>query len=118
LLILRLTRTGRRNEAHYRLAAVDSRNKLTGAALELLGHYDPKTEVAKIVFKEESIYAWLKKGAQPTETVRSLLKKMGIWKKWLLMAEGKDVSSVAVERKPETKKRPKRNRHAKKEAAA
>jgi small subunit ribosomal protein S16 len=75
---LRLMRTGRRGAPSYRIVAIDSRKKRDGKFLEILGHYNPRTEPADIGIKEERIRYWLGVGAQPSETVRSLLRKAGL----------------------------------------
>lgn len=79
---LRLKRFGRRNHAFYRLSAMDSRRPRDGRSLEELGHYDPTNKDAskQVAFDAERIQYWLSQGAQPSETVRSLLRKTGIAK--------------------------------------
>ncbi len=77
---IRLKRTGRAHRASYRLAAVDQRSTRDGRMLEELGYYNPcdKNAEHQIDLKKERIEFWLSQGAQPTETVRQLLKKNGI----------------------------------------
>lgn len=76
---LRLKRIGRRNLAVYRLAAMDSRRPRDGRVLEELGQYAPNSDQAKqLVLNVDRIKHWLSIGAQPSDTVRSLLKKQGI----------------------------------------
>ena len=77
---LRLKRLGRRHRPCYRLAAMESRNPRDGRVLEELGFYEPanKGVAAQVKLKAERIAHWLSVGAQPTETVRDLLKKNGI----------------------------------------
>ena len=74
---LRLKRMGRRNRAFFRLCAFDAREERDGRSIEQLGTYDPmqKDEEKKVVLKRERIEYWLSVGAQPTETVASILKK-------------------------------------------
>lgn len=79
---LRLTRMGSINKPFYRVIAIDSRDRRDGRFLENIGYYDPKHNPAIINLDEEKAIKWLKVGAQPTETVRSLFKKTGILKKW------------------------------------
>ncbi len=77
---LRLKRLGRTHKSFFRVSAIDSRNQRDGRVLEELGLYDPhaKTPEAQVRLNEERIKYWLSVGAQPTETVASLLKKNGI----------------------------------------
>ncbi len=74
---LRLKRMGRRNRAFFRICAFDAREERDGRSIEQLGTYDPmeKEESKKVVLKRERIEYWLSVGAQPTETVASILKK-------------------------------------------
>jgi len=76
---LRLTRTGRKNYATYRIVAVDGERKRDGKVLEYLGFYLPHEKQLE-VNKERALY-WLSVGAQPSETVRRLLEKAEVLKK-------------------------------------
>jgi small subunit ribosomal protein S16 len=77
---LRLKRFGRRHRPFYRLNAMDTRSARDSRAIEELGHYDPleKDDAKAVTFKKERIEYWLSVGAQPSDTVRNLLKKAGI----------------------------------------
>jgi small subunit ribosomal protein S16 len=79
---LRLKRMGRTHRSFFRLAAMESRNQRDGRVLEELGFYDPTSNnpEAQAELNAERIQHWLSVGAQPTETVRDLLKKHGITK--------------------------------------
>ncbi len=74
---IRLKRMGRRNRAFFRICAFDAREERDGRSIEQLGTYDPmeKDEEKKVVLKRDRIEYWLSVGAQPTETVASILKK-------------------------------------------
>jgi small subunit ribosomal protein S16 len=76
---LRLTRIGRRNRPAYRVAVYDARTKRNGRVIEELGHYNPldKEETGVRINKERAEY-WLSVGAQPSETVRFLLRRQGV----------------------------------------
>ena len=77
---LKLKRLGRRHRSFFRLAAMDSRVRRDGRVLEELGYYDPanKDPQQQVKLDAERIKRWLSVGAQPTDTVRNLLKKNGI----------------------------------------
>jgi len=79
---LRLTRMGSINKPFYRVIAIDSRCRRDGQYLDNLGYYDTKHDPSIIHIDEEKALKWLKVGAQPSETVRSLFSKVGIMKKW------------------------------------
>ena len=79
---LRLSRMGAKKNPFYRIVAADSRSPRDGRFIEIVGTYDPKTNPATVTLKEEEIMKWLNDGAQPTDTVRSILSKAGIMKKY------------------------------------
>ena len=78
-LKLRLTRMGSKKKPFYRIVALDSETRRDGRALEFLGCYNPMTEPADIKIEAEKVKAWMERGAKPTDTVRSLLKKSGFY---------------------------------------
>ncbi len=79
MVVLRLKRMGRKHSPFYRLGAMDKRAPRDGRVLEELGWYDPAApEEKQMSFNAERIDYWLSVGAQPSETVRSLLRKAGI----------------------------------------
>ena len=77
---IRLKRIGRRHRPAYRLAAVDGRRPRDGKVLEELGSYNPlrTKEEGRVVVRRDRVEYWLSVGAQPSDTVRSLLAKQGI----------------------------------------
>jgi len=72
---IRLQRGGAKKHAHYRIVAIDGRRPRSGRALQFLGTYDPNLDPARIRLDAEAIQAWVAKGAQLSDTVRSLLKR-------------------------------------------
>jgi small subunit ribosomal protein S16 len=78
---IRLRRMGRRNRPFYRVVVADSRSPRDGKFVEVIGHYNPLTDPAAVTIDEEKALKWLRSGAQPTDTVRSLLNKLGIMDK-------------------------------------
>ena len=75
MLKIRLTRTGKKNQPSYRIVVKEARSKRDGKYTELLGYYNPLTDPATIKLDKDRYQSWLKKGAQPTDTVRRLAKK-------------------------------------------
>jgi small subunit ribosomal protein S16 len=75
---IRLTRVGARNDPVWRVVATDQRSPRDGRFIEVLGHYNPQTDPSTIELKEERIRDWLSRGAQPSNTVKHLLKAKGI----------------------------------------
>jgi small subunit ribosomal protein S16 len=75
MLAIRLRRTGSTKRPYYRVVVTDSRAWRDGRFVEVLGHYDPRSKPAKVKIDAERAQFWMKKGAKPSETVRSLLKQ-------------------------------------------
>lgn len=75
---IRLKRMGAKKAPFYRVVVADSRYPRDGRFIEELGYYNPTTNPAEIKIDVEKAQTWVKNGAQPTETVKSLLKKAGI----------------------------------------
>lgn len=82
---LRLQRFGKKKKPIYRIVAADSRSPRDGRFIEVIGTYNPRTNPPDVLIKEDKAIKWLKNGAQPTDTVRSLLRKEGILLKYHLM---------------------------------
>ncbi len=75
---IRLARHGAKKRPFYRIVAADSQSPRDGRFLEVLGTYNPLTDPATISLKEDRVIEWLSNGAQPSDTVRSLLRKAGV----------------------------------------
>ena len=75
---IRLRRMGAKKAPFYRIVVADSRYPRDGRFIEEIGTYDPRQDPAAIHIDVERAQAWIKTGAQPTETVRALLKKAGL----------------------------------------
>ena len=75
---MRLTRMGAKKAPFYRVIVADSRSPRDGRFIEEIGYYNPLTEPAEIKIDADKAKKWIANGAQPTETVKSLLKKSGI----------------------------------------
>lgn len=89
---IRLRRMGAKKQPTYRFVVADSRSPRDGRFIEILGHYNPRTEPREIVVNEEKAKSWLAKGAQPSDTVRRLFAEKGIMDRGFI---------------PETKRKPK-----------
>ncbi len=78
-----MRREGTTQRPTYRLVVTDSRNPRDGRFIEVVGHYNPRSNPQSLVLKEEAILSWMGKGAQPSATVVKLLKKQGLYRTWL-----------------------------------
>ena len=77
---IRLRRTGRKGAASYRIVVADSRSPRDGKFIEILGQYHPRQGKDAVALKTERANYWLDNGAQPSDTVRSLLRRAGVLK--------------------------------------
>ncbi len=75
---MRLKRLGNRNNPFFRIVVADQRSPRDGRFIEELGWYDPKRDIEKVSIKKERVTYWLSQGAQPSPTVKTLLKKEGV----------------------------------------
>ena len=78
---IRLRRMGAKKQPFYRVVVADSRYPRDGRFIEEIGYYNTLTNPAEIKIAEEKALKWMATGAQPSDTVRSLLKRAGIWEK-------------------------------------
>ena len=76
---IRLRRVGRKKQPAYRIVVTDKQKARDGRSVETLGHYNPRTDPVGLDVDVEKARAWLAQGATPSETVRSLLKKAGVF---------------------------------------
>jgi small subunit ribosomal protein S16 len=93
---IRLRRVGKKKMPAYHIVAADSRTARSGKFLEIIGRYDPLQNPHLISTKDDRIFYWLKHGALPTDTVRSLFQRSGLWLKWGLMKKSADESTIAA----------------------
>lgn len=79
---IRLARGGTKKKPVYKVVVADERSPRDGRFIENLGQYDPRQEESLLNFKDDRALEWLNKGAQPTDTVRRLLRHAGVWAKF------------------------------------
>ncbi len=81
MLRIRLRRVGKKGKPSYRIVVADSAAPRDGAFVEWIGHYDPMVDPPAVTLKEDRAIAWLKQGAQPSEPVRRIFDRDGIYEK-------------------------------------
>lgn len=96
-LKIRLTRIGSKHRPVFRLAVVDSRSRRDGRPISVLGYYNPTSRPHELKIEQDQVLQWLHKGAQPTETARSLLQQTGVWQRYQLLKQGKPAETVETE---------------------
>lgn len=92
---LRLLRMGKKKKPIYKIVATDSRSPRDSKFIEAVGRYNPTLHPAEVKTNEDRLFYWLRVGAQPTDTVRSLLQRNGQWMKWSLVKQKKDEATIA-----------------------
>ena len=78
---IRLARHGKKGHAFYHIVVADSRSPRDGRFIEQVGYYNPVSQPKELKLDEDKIFDWLQKGAQPSDTVRSLLSGAGLMAK-------------------------------------
>lgn len=79
---IRLKRMGSKKRPFYRIVVADSRSPRDGRFIETVGTYNPLTDPETVTLKEEKVMSWLNNGAQPSDTVRNILSRNGVMKKF------------------------------------
>ncbi len=96
---IRLRRTGAKKQPSYRVVVTDSHMPRDGRFIEIIGHYNPRTEPITVQIKEDRVLHWLKVGAQPSETVQNLLKNLGTLERFARLKAGEDLEKLLAEAK-------------------
>ena len=79
MLRIRLRRVGKKGHPSYRIVVADSRAPRDGAYVEWIGQYDPMTDPPSVTLKEDRAIAWLNQGAQPSDAVKRILERDGLY---------------------------------------
>ena len=75
MVVIRLRRAGSKKRPYFRIVVTDSRAARDSSFVEILGHYNPRTKPALVDIKQERVDYWISKGAQPSDSVRTLIKR-------------------------------------------
>lgn len=94
---IRLRRVGARHQPSFRIVAADKESPRDGRFLEIIGHYNPRTEPATIKIKEDRLFHWLKNGAQPSESVAQLMRTSGAQERWERFKAGESLETLLAE---------------------
>src|SRR3990170_5066604 len=102
---IRLRRVGGRSQASFRIVATDKESPNNGRFIEILGFYNPRTQPATILLKEERIYEWISKGAQPSDSAMQVFKVAGLVERYERFKSGEKVEKLLAEAETGTKAR-------------
>ncbi len=94
---IRLRRVGLKHQPSYRIIAANSESPRDGKFLEILGHYNPRTQPFTLVVKEDRVYHWMSNGAQLSEPVERLFKKVGLLDRFERLKSGENVETLLAE---------------------
>lgn len=94
---IRLRRTGAKKKPTYRVVVADARSPRDGRFIEIIGHYNPRTEPNTVKIHEDRALHWLSVGAQPTDIVEKLLKQQGTLDRFARLKQGADLAELVAE---------------------
>ena len=94
---IRLRRVGGKNQPSFRIVAADKESPRDGRFIEILGYYNPRTEPATIQLKEDRIYDWMGKGAQPSDSAMQIFRTAGLIERFERFKAGEDVETLVAE---------------------
>jgi len=94
---IRLRRVGGRSQASFRIVATDKESPNNGRFIEILGFYNPRTQPATIQLKEDRIYEWISKGAQPSDSAMQVFKVAGLTDRYDRFKKGEKVETLLAE---------------------
>ncbi|MCL4562886.1 MAG: 30S ribosomal protein S16 [Chloroflexi bacterium] len=97
---IRLRRVGLKGQPSYRIVAADRESPRDGRFLEILGFYNPRTNPSTVDLKEERIYDWLQRGAQPSESVVKIFNSVGLLDRFNRLKSGEAVETLLAEAGP------------------
>ena len=96
---IRLRRVGAKKQPSYRIVAADIEHPRDGRFLEILGYYNPRTSPGTIELHEDRIYDWIRRGAQPSQSVAQLFKTVGLLERFERFKAGESVETLLAEAK-------------------
>ncbi len=94
---IRLRRVGSKRQPSYRIVAADKESPRNGRFLEILGYYNPRTHPATIQLKEDRIYEWMNKGAQPSESAVQVFQSAGLLDRYARLKKGEPLETLMAE---------------------
>jgi small subunit ribosomal protein S16 len=102
---IRLRRVGLKHQPSYRIIAADKEAPRDGRFLEILGFYNPRTDPSTVEIKEDRLFDWMSKGAQPSESVVQILNSVGALERFKRFKAGESIETLQAEAKVAYEKR-------------
>ena len=97
---IRLRRVGSRHQPSYRIVVADRESPRDGRFLEVIGHYNPRTQPATVELDEGRLFHWLQHGAMPSESMAQVLRGSGAWSRWERLKGGESMEALLAEAAP------------------
>ena len=94
---IRFRRVGMKKQPSYRIVVTNSRSPRDGRFIEIIGHYNPRTEPSTDVIDDARALYWLGVGAQPSDSVKRLMVRTGTWERFERMRKGEDIAALVAE---------------------
>lgn len=94
---IRFRRMGLKRQPTYRIVVTDKRNARDGGFIEIIGHHNPRTEPATDIIDDARALYWLSVGAQPSDAVKGLMKRVGTWERFERLRKGEDMDVLVAE---------------------
>ena len=96
---IRLRRTGLKGQPSYRVVVADKESPRDGRFIEIIGFYNPRTDPFTLEVKEDRVYDWMSKGAQPSDSVVKLFNSVGLTERYARFKSGESVETLLAEAK-------------------
>jgi small subunit ribosomal protein S16 len=94
---IRFRRMGLKRQPTYRIVVTDKRNARDGGFIEIIGHHNPRTEPVTDIIDDARALYWLSVGAQPSDAVKRLMKRVGTWERFERLRKGEDMDVLVAE---------------------
>jgi small subunit ribosomal protein S16 len=94
---IRLSRVGGKGQPSYRVIVIDRESPRDGRAMEILGFYNPRTQPATLQVKEDRVYDWMSRGAQPSDSVNQLFQTSGLLSRFARFKAGEPLETLLAE---------------------
>lgn len=94
---IRLRRVGSRHQPSFRIVVTDRESPRDGRFLEVIGHYNPRTQPSTVDLDEARLYHWLQHGAQPSDSMMQILRSAGSWSRWERLKGGEALDGLLME---------------------
>ena len=96
---IRLRRVGSKKQPSFRVVVADKESPRDGKFIEIVGQYNPRTEPATIILKEDRIFDWMSKGAQPSDSFKQIMVTAGTWDRYERFKKGEELETLLAEAK-------------------